>query len=100
MEILHTNDIIDLFYIITSDSDFRHVIPRIRDKGKRAHCIGNENTNSSLQHGGWGIRPIQSSNNEDDKRFQVGGWGELSINTPVLNQNQELENLTQENTED
>ena len=37
-----------------------------------------------LQHGGWGIRPSQSSNKEDDKRFQVGGWGELSIETPVF----------------
>ena len=48
MEILHTNDIINLFYIITSDSDFRHVIPRILEKGKKAHCIGSEHTNISL----------------------------------------------------
>tara|TARA_B100002051_G_scaffold275690_1_gene320575 strand:- start:38 stop:805 length:768 start_codon:yes stop_codon:yes gene_type:complete len=49
MKILHTNDMIDLFYIITSDSDFRHVIPHIREKGKLTYCIGNEQTNNSLQ---------------------------------------------------
>ena len=49
MNILYTNELITLFYIITSDSDYRHVIPRIREKGKLIYCIGNQNTNQSLQ---------------------------------------------------
>jgi len=49
MNILYTNNLITLFYIITSDSDYRHVIPCIREKGKLIYCIGNKQTNNALQ---------------------------------------------------
>jgi len=35
MKILYTNDIITLFYLITSDSDYRHVIFEIKQKIKK-----------------------------------------------------------------
>ena len=39
---------IDIFYLVVSDYDYRHLIPEIRQYGKKAYCIGSENTNSSL----------------------------------------------------
>eukprot|EP00493_Phyllostaurus_siculus_P003754 UN03769 len=50
MKTLYTNDIIDLFYIVTSDSDFRHVFPYIRETGKLIHVIGSENADISLKN--------------------------------------------------
>ena len=49
MNTLYINKIISLFYIITSDSDYRHVIPCIRERGKQIYCIGNQQTNNALQ---------------------------------------------------
>ena len=48
MEYLHTNRHIDIFYLITSDSDFRHVIHKIREYNKKVHCIGNSTMTSCL----------------------------------------------------
>jgi uncharacterized protein (TIGR00288 family) len=48
MEYLHTNRHIDIFYLITSDSDFRHVIHKIREYNKKVHCIGNSTITSCL----------------------------------------------------
>jgi uncharacterized LabA/DUF88 family protein len=49
MKTLFTIDHISLFYIITSDSDFRHVIAEIKTHNKFVNCIGNGRCNSSLQ---------------------------------------------------
>ena len=39
---------ITLFYIITSDSDYRHVLPEIKLQGKKVHCIGLSQANVAL----------------------------------------------------
>lgn len=49
LKTLFTIDHISLFYIITSDSDFRHVIAEIKTHNKYVHCISNSNCNSSIQ---------------------------------------------------
>ena len=49
-KILYTNDVIDVFFIVTSDSDYRHVVSEIKLKGKQCFCIGSERTNTSLQN--------------------------------------------------
>jgi uncharacterized protein (TIGR00288 family) len=46
MEYLYTNSNIDIFYLITSDSDYRHVIYKIKECNKKAYCIGNSVSNS------------------------------------------------------
>ena len=48
MEYLHTNKHIDIFYLITSDSDYRHVIHKIKEYNKKVYCIGNNPTTSCL----------------------------------------------------
>lgn len=49
MKDLYTIENVSLFYFVTTDSDFRHIIPEIKTLNKRAHCIGNGNANMSLQ---------------------------------------------------
>jgi uncharacterized protein (TIGR00288 family) len=49
MKDLYTLDNITLFYIITTDSDYRHVISEIKLRNKRVNCIGNNNANISLK---------------------------------------------------
>jgi len=49
MKNLYTNDTITMFYIITTDSDFRHVVSEIRLKGKKVYCIGSTQANPSLK---------------------------------------------------
>lgn len=49
MKDLYTIDNITLFYIITSDSDFRHIVPEIKTKNKKVNCIGYNNANISLK---------------------------------------------------
>ena len=39
---------VTLFYIVTSDSDFRHVLPKVKSVGKKINCIGSE-ANMSLK---------------------------------------------------
>jgi len=48
MKDLYTVPYISLFYIITSDSDYRHVLPEIKLKGKKCHVIGRSNANVAL----------------------------------------------------
>lgn len=48
MRDLFTLDNITMFYIVTGDSDYRHVIPEIKMKNKKIHCIGNDHANISL----------------------------------------------------
>lgn len=49
MKDLHCLEIISLFYIVTTDSDYRHVVSEIKQKNKRVHCIGNDNANIALR---------------------------------------------------
>lgn len=49
MRTLYEINHISLYYIITSDSDFRHVIPQIKMRNKKVHCIGSFNSNKSIQ---------------------------------------------------
>ena len=39
MKTLYEINHISLYYIVTSDSDFRHVIPQIKMRNKKVHCI-------------------------------------------------------------
>ena len=48
MKILYTNPIITLFYLISSDSDYRHVIFEIKQKNKKVYCIGSSQVNIGL----------------------------------------------------
>ena len=48
MKDLYSIDNISLFYIITTDSDYRHIISEIKIKNKKIHCIGNNCANISL----------------------------------------------------
>lgn len=48
MKTLYTNDTIDIYYLVTSDSDYRHVIMEIKQKNKTAHCIGVSTVSPSL----------------------------------------------------
>lgn len=50
MKTLYTMDHISLYYIVTSDSDYRHVIPEIKMKNKKIHVIGKEQSNNALQN--------------------------------------------------
>lgn len=50
MKTLYTMNHISLYYIVTSDSDYRHVIPEIKMKNKKIHVIGKEQSNKSLQN--------------------------------------------------
>lgn len=49
MKDLYTIDNITLFYIITTDSDYRHVVSEIKTRNKKVNCIGNNNANISLK---------------------------------------------------
>ena len=40
---------VTLFYLVTSDSDYRHVIPQIKLQNKKVHCIGSSTANNSLK---------------------------------------------------
>ena len=48
MDYLHTKQYIDIFYLITSDSDYRHVIHKIKEYNKKVYCIGNNLLTSCL----------------------------------------------------
>ena len=48
MKFLYTLSNISLFYIVTTDSDYRHVISEIKIMGKKIHCIGGDCANASL----------------------------------------------------
>jgi uncharacterized protein (TIGR00288 family) len=48
MRILYTVPSINLFYIVTSDGDYRHLIPEIKLANKKVHVIGS-NISKSLQ---------------------------------------------------
>ena len=48
MKTLYTNDTIDIYYLVTSDSDYRHVIMEIKQKNKSAYCIGVSKVSQSL----------------------------------------------------
>jgi len=48
MKTLYTNETIDIYYLVTSDSDYRHVIMEIKQKNKTAHCIGVSTVSPSL----------------------------------------------------
>lgn len=48
MKTLYTIPNISLYYLVTSDSDYRHVISEIKLLDKKVHCIGNSDTNISL----------------------------------------------------
>jgi uncharacterized LabA/DUF88 family protein len=48
MKTLYTIPNISLYYLITSDSDYRHVISEIKLLDKKVNCIGNNDTNISL----------------------------------------------------
>ena len=50
MRLLYTSDVVDIYVIVTSDSDYRHVVSEIKMRGKRCYCIGSMNTNNSLQN--------------------------------------------------
>ena len=39
---------ISLFYLVTSDSDFRHVINEIKKMNKKVYCIGSQMANNFL----------------------------------------------------
>lgn len=49
MNTLHEIKYVTLFYLVTSDSDYRHVIPMIKLKNKKVHCIGSSTANNSLK---------------------------------------------------
>ena len=49
MKILYTIKHITLFYLVTSDSDYRHLIPEIKLLNKKVNCIGSIKSNNSLQ---------------------------------------------------
>ena len=46
---LYANESITSYYIISSDSDYRHLFPEIKQKDKRVYCIGSMNTNYSVK---------------------------------------------------
>ena len=48
MKCLYTNNLINLFYLVTTDSDYRHVIFEIKQKNKKVYCIGSSNVNLGL----------------------------------------------------
>ena len=48
MKYLYTNNLITIFYLITTDSDYRHVIFEIKQKNKKVYCIGNSQVNVGL----------------------------------------------------
>ena len=48
MKDLYSIDNITMFYIITTDSDYRHVVSEIKIKNKKVKCIGNSDANVSL----------------------------------------------------
>ena len=50
MNVLHTLNEISIFYIVTSDSDFIHLVPYIKCLNKEVRCIGYEKTNRGLQN--------------------------------------------------
>ena len=48
MNVLYNIPHISLYYIVTSDNDFRHVISEIKKMNKKIHCIGSKYVNNSL----------------------------------------------------
>ena len=50
LKMLYTNNTVEIYFIVTSDSDYRHIVSEIKLKGKQCFCIGSAKTNSSLQN--------------------------------------------------
>ena len=48
MRILFTSSVIDIYMIVTSDSDYRHIVSEIKMRGKLCFCVGK--VNASLQN--------------------------------------------------
>lgn len=48
MKDLYSVNSISLFFIITSDSDYRHIVPEIKTCNKKIYCIGESYANISL----------------------------------------------------
>jgi len=70
-EILFNNNNINIFILITSDSDFSHIINLIKKNNKLVYCIGNQNSNKYLQkvcHKYISIESILSNNSINKKR--------------------------------
>ena len=79
MKDLYTINNITLFYIITTDSDYRHVVSEIKTMNKRVNCIGEPNANISLKsicdtytnidvlRGNNGTNKKEKSNNKKNK---------------------------------
>ena len=49
MKDLYTIPHITLFYIVTSDRDYRHVLPEVKVMNKKVHVIGPSNANPALK---------------------------------------------------
>jgi len=49
MKTLYTIKHIDIFYIVSSDCDYRHVMSEIKLLNKKVYCIGSKKSNKSLQ---------------------------------------------------
>lgn len=49
MRYLYTNLDISFYYIVSTDSDFRHVVNEIKSKNKKINCIGYNNANISIK---------------------------------------------------
>lgn len=50
LKMLYTNNTVEIFFVVTSDSDYRHVVSEIKLMGKQCFCLGSAKTNSSLQN--------------------------------------------------
>lgn len=48
MKYLYTNDLVTMFYLVTCDCDFRHLIHELKQQDKIVHCVGTGNTNINL----------------------------------------------------
>lgn len=49
MDLLHAGDV-DVFVLVSSDSDFTRLAVRLRDSGRRVHGIGRQRTHPSFQN--------------------------------------------------
>tara|TARA_B100001758_G_C18416750_1_gene620715 strand:+ start:4908 stop:5591 length:684 start_codon:yes stop_codon:yes gene_type:complete len=50
MKSLYENNHITLYYIVTSDCDYKHIIPNIQMQNRKVNIIGTEQTNISLKN--------------------------------------------------
>lgn len=49
MDLLHAGDV-DVFVLVSSDSDFTRLAVRLRESGRRVHGIGRQHTHASFQN--------------------------------------------------